>query len=231
MRIAITGTQNNGKTTLVNAFRQLWPMYEMPEKSYRDLIKEKNLTLNESGTMESQKIIRDFLVEQALYNAGKTHTLHDRCVIDNLAYTLWLSEYSKIKGTEDTVTDFIATTINLTRESLKFYDIIFWLPLNPNIPMVESPNRSINEKYREEIDNIFHGIYEHYKKNSGIVFDKEDQPAFIPLEGDLNQKLDTIRLYINDTGNLVVTEQSVLSDLETMYDEIALREQANEINK
>jgi|688.fasta_scaffold145220_3 hypothetical protein len=229
MRIAITGTQNNGKTTLVETFKQFWPMYETPTKSYRDLIREKELTLNENGTLESQKIIRDFLVDQALENSGKTKTLHDRCVLDNLAYSLWLAEYNKLSEDENANSEFLATSLLLTKESLKFYDIIFWLPLNPNIQLSPSPNRSTSEKYREEIDNVFHGIYEHYKKNSGVVFDKEDQPAFILLEGDVHEKINTIREYLNPEGDLIETEQSVLGDLETMYDEIALRSQIKNV--
>lgn len=231
MRIAICGTQNNGKTTLVEVFKQLWPMYTIPSKSYRDLIKEKKLSLNENGSLDSQKIIRDFLLDQAMENAGKQKTLHDRCTLDNLAYTIWLSEHNKLEGTNEEIGDFIATSIIMTKESMKFYDIIFWLPLNTNIKIVESPNRSLSETYREEIDNVFHGIYEHYKKNSGIVFEKDDQPAFIPLEGDMDQKISTIKNYIDENGELIVTEQSVLGSLETMYDEISLRSQVNNINK
>lgn len=223
MRIAITGTQNNGKSTLVNAFKQRWPMYSSPEKTYRDLVKEKNLTLNESGTLESQKIIRDFLVEQALENAGKQKTIHDRCVLDNVAYTLWMAEYNKLEGTESEINEFITTSILLTRESMKFYDIVFWLPLNSSIPLVESPNRSTDQKFREEIDNIFQGIHDHYKKNSGLLFEKENQPAFIVLDGEVHDKLDIISQYLNDDGDLIETTSSVLGDLENIYDELSLR--------
>lgn len=223
MRIAITGTQNNGKSTLVNAFKQRWPMYSSPEKTYRDLVKEKNLTLNESGTLESQKTIRDFLVEQALENAGKQKTIHDRCVLDNVAYTLWMAEYNKLEGTESEINEFITTSILLTRESMKFYDIVFWLPLNSSIPLEESPNRSIDQKFREEIDNIFQGIFEHYKKNSGLLFEKENQPAFIVLDGEVHDKLDIISQYLNDDGDLIETTSSVLGDLENIYDELSLR--------
>jgi thymidylate kinase len=225
MRIAVIGAQGVGKSTLVDTIKAYWPAYLSPEKTYRDLIKEKNLTINESGTMESQQVIRDYLVDIALDNAGKDKTIHDRCVLDNLAYTFWLVEHNKLGDDEKAITDFVTTSIILAKESLKFYDVVFWLPLNPNIPLEESENRSQSESYREEMDNIFFGIHENYKKNAGLIFDKENQPAFIVLEGELDQKIDTIKQYINEDGELIETNSSVLGDLEAVYDEAVLRKQ------
>jgi hypothetical protein len=225
MRISFIGTQNVGKSSVIQEFIKKYPMFKLPEKSYRDVIKEQNLDINENGTLESQKIIRDVLVDMALENAGKTHTVHDRTVLDNLAYTLWLGEYDKLEGTDDEISDFIATTILLVKESMKFYDIIFWIPINPNIPLVAKENRSLNLEYRQEIDNIFDGFYEHYKSNSGLLFDKEDQPCVIKLEGELQQRMDTIAMYIADDGGLVETERSAIADLETAWEEEQLRRQ------
>jgi hypothetical protein len=225
MRIAVIGAQCVGKSTLIQHFLQRWPQYALPERSYRDIIKEQNLALNEQGTLESQKIIRDVLVDMALENAGKSFTLHDRNPIDNLVYTLWLAEKDKLEGSNSEVSDFIATSLLLTKESMKFYDIIFWLPINENIPLENSENRSINIEYRKEIDNIFHGVYEHYKTHTGIIFAPDDQPVMIPLEGELYQKLETVAMYIGPDGNLVENEGSAITDLQTAYEEECLRRQ------
>lgn len=224
MRIGIVGAQNVGKTTLYNTFRMYWPMYEVPEKNYRELIAEKNLSINEEGNLESQTIIRDVLCDIAIANAGKTKTIHDRTILDNLVYSFWLNEYGKLGDTSE-VDNFIASSITLTRECMKFYDIIFWLPMNPNIALVESPQRSSNELFREEIDNIFHGVYDLYKQNSGLLFDKENQPTMIVLEGELDDKINTIKEYIDSEGNLITTGESVLGGLDALYDEARLRSQ------
>jgi len=222
MRLAVTGCQMVGKSTLVETIKAYWPVFKSPEKTYREVAKEKNLTLNEEGSLESQKVIRDFLVDLALDNAGKSHTIHDRCVLDNLVYSLWLEEHGKL-GKDSA--DFITSSILLNKECMKFYDIIFWLPLNPDIPIEEKDQRSNSLIYREEIDNIFQAIYEEYKKNSNLFFERDNQPAFIVLEGNLDQKIDTIKQYIDDEGNLIDTKQSVLGDLESVYDEVMLKKQ------
>jgi GTPase SAR1 family protein len=43
MKIAISGTANSGKTTLLKDFLNTWPNYVTPIKTYRDLLKERNL--------------------------------------------------------------------------------------------------------------------------------------------------------------------------------------------
>jgi hypothetical protein len=50
-----------GKSTYIKDFIKQWSCYETPEKSYRELIKEKNLPHSKEGTEESQRIILDAL--------------------------------------------------------------------------------------------------------------------------------------------------------------------------
>ena len=65
MKIAVVGTQCIGKSTYIKDFLKKWSMYSTPEKTYRDIVKEKNIPLNKLGDEHSQKIILDFLIEQA----------------------------------------------------------------------------------------------------------------------------------------------------------------------
>jgi hypothetical protein len=226
MRIAVVSTQNNGKTTLVDAFKHFWPKYITPEQTYRELIKTQKLNINQTGTLASQKIIRNSLIDQAQQNVDIRYRIDDRCVLDNIAYTLWLAD----KGRIDDST-FIAESIIMCRETLKLYDIIFWLPLNDNIKMEDGKSdRDMDEKFREEIDSIFQAVYDGYLEQDGILFDKEDQPPMIILTGDLDEKIATLKEYIDDEGDLIVTEQSVLAGLEELYDQAQLLKEVSQKN-
>ena len=44
MRIAFSGTGNSGKSTMVKSFLHTWKQYETPEKTYRDILEEEDLT-------------------------------------------------------------------------------------------------------------------------------------------------------------------------------------------
>jgi len=221
MRIGIVGTQNNGKTTLVQAIKQIWPNYKVIEGKYRQYVSEHRDELNQNGTLETQKKLRDFLCDDAIDNSSEKYTVTDRTILDNVVYTLWLG--GKDKLLDD---DFISTSINICRETIKMYDLILWLPLNEDILLTEEKvNRDLDATYREEIDYIFQAVYDGYLKHDGILFDVNDQPPMIPLMGDLSDKIATLKEYIDENGDSIVTEQSVLSGLEEMYDKAALFKQ------
>ena len=224
MKIGIVSTQNNGKTTLVNKIKAKWPLYVSPEKTYRDIVSEKNLPINRDSDMESQGSIREALFVQAHVCADSPFSVQDRTSLDNLVYTLYLVDKGKI---DDEV--FITETIEMTREAMRKYDIIFWMPLNKSIKMNQEDNhhRDLDEQFRIEIDNIFQGVFEIYKQNQGLLFDPKDQPAMIVLEGDLEDKLETVGNYIAEDGNLVA-ESSVLATMEDEFDQMQLmKEVAN----
>jgi GTPase SAR1 family protein len=52
MRIGIIGTQGSGKSHLIQEFLNKWPMYKTPEKTYRDIIKSRNIKINQEGDKE-----------------------------------------------------------------------------------------------------------------------------------------------------------------------------------
>ena len=216
MRIAVVSTQCNGKTTLVEALKHQWPNYTIATTSdYRQLIKDKNLPINEGASIEGQRIIRDALSDQAIQYASDTHVIHDRCILDNTVYSIYLAEKGKI-----TDSDFVADSINICRESMKMFDIIFWLQLNPNIKLTNDgkSDRSVNAEFRTEIDAIFHGVYQSFRHSEGIMFPLEDSPTMIMLEGDLSQKLKTIGEYLDHTGELVEIEESAMAELQSQFE-------------
>lgn len=212
MRIAISSTQLNGKTTLVNNFLKNWPNYNLPKSTYRDNLD--GLKLNQLGDLESQKVIRESLIDQAIDNSGEKYCLHDRCILDNLVYTLWLSEKSRI-----TDESFIADTFNLTRECLKYYDIIFWLPIDDSSPVNfednSNANRDKDEVFRYEINSIFRGISDTYKETTGLVFPIKDSPALIELAGDelRGEKTEAIKQYLDKNGDLNISDESAFKTL------------------
>ena len=210
MRIALIGAHSVGKSTLVEQFLKEWPMYKRPEKTYRDIIKEKNLNINMQGDKESQRAILNALVDevQLASTSDDKHIIFDRCPVDNMAYTLW--HYAK--DTEGFTSEFVMTCKDIAALSLKHIDLIFYVPARKEIPITPREGRETNETFREEIDNIFDSLVNSYEKNTGAFFPSEDCPAVIRLEGPPDMRIPQIKLYIKDTGNCFGEEDGSLID-------------------
>ena len=88
MRIAISGTACQGKTTFINDFLQEWPNYETPEKTYRDVLDKDNHS--ESTDEDNQWDVLNFMVDQLQEYRKGDNVIFDRCPLDNLVYTLSL---------------------------------------------------------------------------------------------------------------------------------------------
>jgi predicted ATPase len=198
MRIAFIGTQCNGKSTLIEKFLEKWPMYTVPKRSYRDILDSKKLKLNQQGNEESQKAILNALIDQAqeVSASEDKNVVFDRCVIDNIAYSLWLNAKDRVSDS------FIIDSKLLMFQSLKYYDIIFYLPLRQEIKLEKRKHRDIDPVYREEVDNIFRALVTSYEKNTGVFFPLEDCPAVITLDGPPDMRLQQIQLYLKNDGSI-----------------------------
>jgi len=209
-KIGIIGTQCVGKTTLIQDMKEKWPMFSSPDKSYRDLIKEKKLPINKEGTKASQEAILNFLVDEAMASYGKKKMIFDRTPIDNLVYSLWLYE----KGKSDINEAFIDKTVDTLRQAIKFYSVIFYIPFcaENDVLLTSAPNRDVDPTYRSEIGHLFEGIYKAWEKTGSRFFDTDDCPAFIPLYGNRQERIALMSMYINEKGDFFGENDSLVSD-------------------
>ena len=175
------------------------------------------------GTVESQRIIRDALSDQAMENSDEEQCIHDRCILDNLMYTLYLAETGKIDDDE-----FIGESFHITREVLKMYDVIFFLPLSKLSPvnLEERDDRELDLNYRKSINTLFLEAQQSYKNREGLIFPLENSPAFIEIFGDEDngEKTAMAGLYIQDGGDFKSTDESLLKTIEHAAENEALEQ-------
>lgn len=209
MRIAFSGTANTGKSTLIKNFLAVWNQYKTPDKTYRDVIKEKNLSHSSSTTIDTQWEILNFMIDQLQsYNKG-CKVVFDRCPLDNLAYTLWAYE----KGVKGFDKAYVDKCITLTKESMRHLDIIFLLEYDSSIKIQEDDLRDTNVEYIKEVDNIFKALFAQYEQNydADIFFPKNDSPGVIVLPTNPQRRIDIISEYINVDGELYGDEHSLFN--------------------
>ncbi len=178
MRLAITGPQNTGKTTFIKDFLRAFPEYSSPKKTYRDVIKQNKLEINQKTTKYSQKLIRDFLFNQICWNK-RQNIIFDRCVLDNLVYSFCQYELGNIN------LDFIKQTKSMLIESLKYLDALVFIPTGVSVRLVDDKLRDIDLNFIDAVNRLFFSfIIEIAQMNLIKIF---------VITGDRKMRIDFIR--------------------------------------
>jgi predicted ATPase len=206
MKIAVSGAQCVGKSTYIKDFLKKWPMYTTPDTSYRDLIKEKNLPHSADGNEESQKLILDYLIDQAQKYDKQDNVIFDRCVLDNLAYSSWLNLNGKVSD------KFLDESRIIIREMMSMFDIVFLIPLTKVSPVnIEDDGlRNADPVFREEMDNIFKVFMQSYHQGDGRVFPINDSAPIIEIYGNPEERIMLTSLYVNEEGKHYGEEESLI---------------------
>ena len=144
MRIAITGAQSTGKSTLLRYLKQDDDLkgFEFIDELTRK-IAAKGININEEGSNMSQI----FTVTIHAENIVKDHFISDRCALDGLVYTKWLFDQGKV---DKWILDY---AVGVAKEVIPRYDYIFYLPAE--IPIEDDGVRSADVKFRDEIVALF----------------------------------------------------------------------------
>lgn len=202
MRIAISGTACQGKSTLIKDFKERWPSYKSPDKTYRDIITEQNLEHSSTTNKETQMAILNFMIDELQKTSKGDKVIFDRCPLDNIVYSIW-AEAKKESDIDDA---FIKKCMTLVSESLRFIDMIFFVPITKVAPveLEEDDLRDTNEEFIEEIDNIFKAVHRDYMNNPrSSFFVEDDRPAIIEIFGNRKERIDLIKLYLDNDGDFI----------------------------
>lgn len=233
MRIAISGSANTGKSTLIQSFLHTWDNYTTPDKTYRDVIKENNLAHSSNTTPETQTIILDSFLDQQ-QKRPSDNIIYDRCTLDALAYTIWCFEKG-IKGFDN---DYVQKQIAIVKESMRSLDLIFLCKFDEKQSVVDDGFRDTDAEYIKELDNIFESLYQQYFQNvhADVFFPKDDSPAVIKLPNKPQERIDLIAEYVTPEGDMYGEEHSILNpdniaELEQLVQQQKLAQEADEADK
>jgi nicotinamide riboside kinase len=180
MRVAISGAQSTGKTTLLNALREHASFKKC--KFYDEItrqIKERGFKINEQGTDATQlEIMREHKRRVNAKDSGLV--IFDRCSLDGLVYTQYLFNEGQV--TEET----LAEAVKVFEETITQWDAIFYI--KPEFDIADDGVRSVDVEFRNSIATLFDFFIEKYKLQvimlTGSVEDRVRQ-----FEVEINQLL------------------------------------------
>jgi nicotinamide riboside kinase len=157
MKIGFTGTMSVGKTTLVNALRELPEFSEYYFATERSkYLRDLGIPLNTDSTIKGQFI---FLAERAS-ELLRPRVITDRTVIDVMAFT----------RLAESIPYYIGDEINQAATHLiGEYDYIFYISPN-GVEIEDNGVRTTDADYRENVDKEIKNLLTKYgHKNQRIV--------------------------------------------------------------
>lgn len=142
MRIAISGTHCNGKSTLIDEFLRTHPDYVHEPEPYTVLVEDFGEEFAAEPCVEDFYRQLAFNVERLRLHAPGERVIYERCPIDFLAYIAVLDSQA------------IEPVLTLVVESIRRLDRIVYLPLAEDDEIhVEYP------KLRKAVDRRLSAIY------------------------------------------------------------------------
>jgi len=161
MIIAFTGAQSSGKSTLLSKMREdaYFKDWNFEAEITRQLKEKYKLSINEDGDNFTQMITIHSHIDNYLKNKD-TNCVLDRCCLDALVYTTYLSYNKKCDEELGYYSEYIC------KKLIEKYDIIFYT--DPSIPLVDDGVRSVDVEFRNKVIQLFDFYIEHFNPKNVI---------------------------------------------------------------
>lgn len=148
MLVSFTGAQSSGKSTLLKRARvdptfRKWSF--IPEVTR--VVKRMGFNINQLGDNTTQLFI---LAEHLKNHHREKNTMLDRCIVDGYVYTRYLREINKV---DNWVYEHSKNMFDLLIDRI---DIIFYT--EPDIPLVDDGERSVDVDFRDRVIKIFEEV-------------------------------------------------------------------------
>tara|TARA_R110000803_G_scaffold188545_1_gene250984 strand:- start:376 stop:906 length:531 start_codon:yes stop_codon:yes gene_type:complete len=175
MRIGFTGTMSVGKTTLVNALKELPEFKDYEFKTERSkYLRDLGIPLNTDSTLKGQII---FLAERCS-ELFQDNIITDRTLIDVMAFT---SLAKTIPLTYNALYEALASKI------LKEYDYIFYISPD-GVDIEDNGVRTTDPEYRDQVNYAIRDIITKYQ---GYI------QNLIVLNGSVEERVQQVKQALN----------------------------------
>ena len=174
MKIGFCGTISVGKTTLVNALKELPEFADYHFATERSkYLRDLGIPLNTDSTLKGQLI---FLAERASELLHK-NMITDRTVIDVMAFS----------HLSTTIPFFISADLNkAVSELIRDYDYIFYVSPE-GVELEDNGVRVVDSEYRMELDQTIKKLLEQHKSKLNTI------TGYSELSGTTEERIQKIK--------------------------------------
>lgn len=191
MRIAVSGTHSVGKSTLVSDIHTQFGAFIHEEEPYRALRDIYPIKFGKESTRYCNGVQCFYNISRVQqYRSSRDHVIFDRCPVDYIAYSIYTAHHRQT----DLDMAFVESLVKPVRESLKFLDLLVFVPVSREHPMhLENDGiRPIDKHYRWDVDHQFKRIY-----REGLYDLMSEKGAkLVEVTGSREDRLEQLRPYL-----------------------------------
>ncbi|WP_158617473.1 AAA family ATPase [Legionella sp. km772] len=178
MRIAISGTHSQGKSTFVRDFLNKYPHYIFENEPYRAIMHQHEIFFGDQQKIEHIELqLNHCLSRVKKYKAGDC-VIFDRPPSDYIPY----SDYSAVNAQSDINKAYIDSLFPRITPILAHLDLIVFVPMCEDYPMCleDDGHRPIDDFYRIWVDEAFKKLY---REDLDRLLPKENAPRVVEITG------------------------------------------------
>ena len=176
MRIAISGAQSTGKTTLAKDLAEMIPNARVEPEPFRVLRDRLGLVSgHDSMTPEQELALIEHSGRRMQALRGGETVVYDRCALDALAHALVAEE----RGNPAFTSEWIETLREATRIATGALTLLVVVPVSRNVPLLDDGVRSTDADYQGAVDRVIRRL-------------GSDFPRVLEVDGDRQDRVDRI---------------------------------------
>jgi len=193
MRIAISGTHSQGKSTFVRDFLDVHPDYAFENEPYRELMHEHEILFGDHQTQNHIDLQLNHCIEHVQRYQQGDKVIFDRAPTDFIPY----SDYTAKNAHTDIDDAYVTAMVDRVKPVMEHLDLIVFVPKSKDYEIVleDDGHRPVEDFYRDWVDE---GFKEMYRNRLTTVIPIANQPRVIEITGPreerirlLNEAIDT----------------------------------------
>lgn len=187
MRIAISGTHSQGKSTFVRDFLDAHPNYAFETEPYRALMHKHKILFGDVQRIQDIDLQLNYCIEQVKkYRLGDC-VIFDRPPADYIPY----ADYTATNAHTDIDKAYIQSLYKRIKPAMAYLDLIVFVPITDQyqIKLEDDGHRPTADFYRTWVDEAFKNLY---RKNLNKIMPKGHHPHLIEITGPREKRIELL---------------------------------------
>lgn len=191
MRVAISGTHSQGKSTFCRDFLSCHPEYKFEDEPYRAIKDKHEILFGDHQTQHHVNLQLEHCIRQVKKYQQGDCVIFDRPPSDYIPY----SDYTAQNARTDIDSNYVRSLYDKVKPVMSLLDLIVFIPMTDEykIELEDDGHRPIDDFYRNWVDEAFKAMY---RENYHQILPSDKPPCVVEITGPREQRVTQLKRII-----------------------------------